>query len=182
MLNFRLVKSGVDVGPILAELDRQPEIWGEQTGRQRISVQREARAVPIRGLRKSRIRGRPRRDVHESRFTTLSRRVPHAVAFIRAFAEEVGGELSRAKIVSLPPGQRVYLHRDRGDYYAERDRYHLCLRSEGSLLRCGDEEVRMKPGELWWFDNKEEHEAYNDTGSDRVHLIFDLRPIASPER
>jgi aspartyl/asparaginyl beta-hydroxylase (cupin superfamily) len=43
-------------------------------------------------------------------------------------------------------------------------------------MRCGDEEIAMHEGELWWFDNKEEHEARNDSDHDRIHLIFDLEP------
>jgi quercetin dioxygenase-like cupin family protein len=43
-------------------------------------------------------------------------------------------------------------------------------------MRCGDEENTMHTGELWWFDNKEVHEARNDGTTDRVHLIFDLEP------
>ena len=43
-------------------------------------------------------------------------------------------------------------------------------------MRCGDEEVTMREGELWWFDNKEEHEARNESDHDRIHLIFDLEP------
>ena len=86
-------------------------------------------------------------------------------------------EVSRAKIVNLPPGGRVYPHIDRGEYYRYRDRYHLVLRSpHGSWLRAGDETVRMAEGELWWFDNKEMHEAMNDGDADRIHFIFDLLP------
>ena len=60
-----------------------------------------------------------------------------------------------------------------------RDRYHLVLRSAaGSWLKAGDEEVRMREGELWWFDNKQMHEAMNDGDQDRIHMIFDLLPRA----
>jgi len=51
---------------------------------------------------------------------------------------------------------------------------HLVLKSTaGSWLRAGDEEVTMREGELWWFDNKAVHEAWNK-GGDRIHLIFDV--------
>ena len=138
-----------------------------------VAVQREADAIPIRGLRKSKIGDRKRRDVHASRYTTLSQSFPAVVAFIESFAEDEGGKLGRAKIVRLRPGTRVLPHRDRGEYYARRDRYHLILRSAGSWMRCGDEEVAMHEGELWWFDNKEEHEARNESQRDRIHLIFE---------
>ena len=105
-----------------------------------------------------------------------SQSFPAVVAFIESFAEDEGGKLGRAKIVRLRPGTRVLPHRDRGEYYARRDRYHLILRSAGSWMRCGDEEVAMREGELWWFDNKEEHEARNESHGERIHLIFDLEP------
>jgi aspartyl/asparaginyl beta-hydroxylase (cupin superfamily) len=95
---------------------------------------------------------------------------------MEGFARRLGGTLGRAKIVNLPPGRRVLAHVDRGDYYARRDRYHLVVESDGCRMRAGDEEVVMGRGELWWFDNKAEHEAWNETASPRIHLIFDVEP------
>jgi ABC-type multidrug transport system fused ATPase/permease subunit len=179
MKNFRRIQEKTDITPILEELARQPEAWHAQPGRQRIAVQREAESIPIRGLRKTAIGERKRRDVHESRYTTLSQRFLSVVAFIEDFADEQGAALGRAKIVRLPPGAQVFPHRDRGKYYACRDRYHLVLQSPGSWMRCGGEEVTMREGELWWFDNKQEHEARNDSEHDRIHLIFDLEPLGA---
>ena len=72
--------------------------------------------------------------------------------------------------MKLKPLGRVYRHFDRGEYYRIRDRYHLVLQSEaGSLLTSGDEQMRMQEGELWWFDNKKFHEAYNLSEQPRIH-------------
>jgi aspartyl/asparaginyl beta-hydroxylase (cupin superfamily) len=180
--NFRKLKEHVDVLPIVTELECQPEAWLAQTGRQRVRVQREALAIPIRGLRRSKRMGRDRRDVHESRYTTLSRSFPAVRRFIEAVADELDATLSRAKIFSLPPAARVHAHVDRGAYYACRDRYHLVIESAGCPMRAGDEVVVMRPGELWWFDNKTDHEAWNDSDSPRIHLIFDLEPGRSEAR
>lgn len=179
MKNFTLIKTKIDVLPLLEELQRLPNPWDQHTGRQnKIKVQREACSIPLRGIVKSKIMGRKRFDVHESRFTTLSRQFPEAMAFIQDFAVETDGEISRAKLVNLPPGNRVYSHIDRGDYYKIRNRYHLILSTgpDGSYLKAGDESVRMKAGELWWFNNKAPHESHNDSTQDRIHLIFDLLP------
>ena len=176
MKNFRLIRKGVDVTSLLAEIDQRPEAWLEQTGRQAIRVQAAALAIPIRGLRKSKIRGRKRRDVHESRYTTISRSFQNVRRFIEEFAMEIDAKLARAKIVNLPPGKRVLAHRDRGEYYACRNRYHLVLDSAEAWMRAGDEEVSMCSGELWWFDNKAVHEAWNSSEHRRIHLIFDLEP------
>ena len=174
------MKQHVDVQPFLREIAAEADAWDLSTGRQdKIAVQREAESIPLRGLVKSKIGERKRRDVHESRYTTASQRFAIARAFLESFAAEQDAELGRAKIVRLMPGRRVYPHTDRGAYYRLRDRYHLVLQSStGSYLKSGDEEVRMQEGELWWFDNKAVHEAHNDGDAERIHMIFDLLPRA----
>ena len=155
MRYFRLMRAGVETAPFLAELSALSDAWSIATGRQdKVQVQREALAVPLRGVRRSAIGERARRDVHESRWTSTSAAFPHARAFLKRFSDQLGSELGRAKLVLLPAGRRVYPHVDRGDYYKLRNRYHLVLSStDGSWLRAGDEEITMREGELWWFDN-----------------------------
>jgi aspartyl/asparaginyl beta-hydroxylase (cupin superfamily) len=184
MKNFKLLRSDVAVGPLLRALSSVDAAWDLQTGRQeKVRVQREALAVPIRGLRKSCQYGRARRDVQESRWTSGSARFPLIRHFLESVAEDLDCDLGRAKLVALPAGRRVYPHIDRGRYYQLHDRYHLVLRSSlGSWLRAGDEEVRMQEGELWWFDNRQIHEAHNDGEEDRIHLIFDLLSPANREK
>ena len=106
-----------------------------------------------------------------------------ARAFLEDVSTELDADLSRAKIVCLPAGKKVYPHIDRGEYYRFRGRYHFVLKSSaGSWLKAGDEEVRMHEGELWWFDNDQMHEAFNDGDQDRVHIIFDLLPAGMRAR
>ena len=178
MQYFKCLKSDVDTAPFLAEIEGVTKAWDASTGRQdKIAVQREAKAIPLRGLRKSAIGNRARRDVHESRWTTGSKDYPLARAFLEKFANEQDSILGRAKIVCLPAGKRVYPHIDRGLYYRVRNRYHFVLTStDGSWMKAGDEEVRMQQGELWWFDNDQMHEANNDGDRDRIHMIFDMLP------
>lgn len=178
MKYFRLMKKNVDVQPFLNEIASIEGAWEQSTGRQdKIAVQREAEAIPLRGLVKSKIGDRKRRDVHESRYTSGSKKFLVARAFLESFAAEQDAELGRGKIVRLMPGRRVYPHIDRGEYYRLRDRYHLILQSaSGSYLKAADEEVRMAEGELWWFDNNQMHEAYNDGDVERIHIIFDMLP------
>lgn len=47
------------------------------------------------------------------------------------------------------------------------------------MLRAGDEELSMRTGELWWFDNKTLHCARNESDQPRTHLVFDLKPKVS---
>lgn len=55
------------------------------------------------------------------------------------------------------------------------DRFHICLQSEpGTIFRCGDEQVYMAPGEVWWFQNLETHSVENHSGAERIHLVADI--------
>lgn len=176
MKNFQLIRDSIDVDPYLQEIAAVPNAWDLNSGRKtKIKVQREADAIPIRGMRKSMANGRKPRDVHESRFTNTSKNFPKIRELLTSIADELDSELSRARIVKLPPGGKVYAHIDRGEYYRERDRYHLVFQTApGNTLTCADEELHMRVGELWWFDNKKDHAAENASTEDRIHFIFDL--------
>ncbi|MCC6923877.1 MAG: aspartyl/asparaginyl beta-hydroxylase domain-containing protein [Nitrosomonas sp.] len=178
MLYFKLIKNYVDTTAIRQELITHDDAWLKETGRQeRAPAQKDTNAIPLRGLKRSAICGRRRRDVHESRYTSISTRFPETVRLLESLATEFDGELGRAKLARVPPGKKVLPHVDRGEYYRSRDRYHLVIRSEkGSPLQAGGEEIRMQEGELWWFNNNALHAAHNDSHDNRVHLIFDVLP------
>ncbi|MBW4562288.1 MAG: aspartyl/asparaginyl beta-hydroxylase domain-containing protein [Mojavia pulchra JT2-VF2] len=102
---------------------------------------------------------------------------PVVMNWVEEFVAEIGGELGRVNIVRLAPKGRVYSHIDHGEYYRLRDRYHLVLQSQsGSWMKCGSEEAVMHKGELWWFDNKQPHEAFNPSEQWRIHIIFNVLP------
>lgn len=178
MKHFKLVKSGIDVRPFRSEIEAVPEAWELSTGRKdNVTVQREAEAIPIRILARAPDDPRKNWDIQHSRWASVSKRFPVIRSFLAAFAAEQVAELSRARLVRLPPGARVYSHFDRGEYYRLRDRFHLIIQgSAGSYLQAGREKVSMKEGELWWFNNKKTHEAWNEGEEDRIHFIFDLLP------
>jgi len=181
MRHFKLIRKNVDTSAVRQELIAHDDAWLVETGRQiRAPAQKDTNAIPLRGLRRSAICRRRRRDVHESRYTGISTRFPETVQLIESLAIELGGELGRAKLAQVPPGKKVLPHVDRGEYYRLRNRHHLVIRSEtGSPLQAGGEEVRMQEGELWWFDNHVLHAAHNDSTANRVHLIFDVLPRES---
>ena len=179
MRHFTNIARGVDIEPLLAELDAAPEMWLADTSRQRnIRCQRNTRNIFLRAPRKPLPPGaKNANDVHESRIARSARKFPRTLAYCENVAENLGGTLGRATLVALLPHARVFPHVDAGAYYRIRDRFHLVLMSTGgSLLAAGDEEVVMRPGELWAFNNKARHWADNPSGEPRVHLIFDVLP------
>jgi hypothetical protein len=173
---FKLIRSDIDVAPLLEEVRSQENAWLIDTARQdKIRAQRDTNTIFL-----SSAVHRP--DLHinenqECRLTSVARNFPGALAFMADFAQEMNSHLSRATIVRLKPKSQVFRHIDAGSYYFLRDRFHLVLQSAtGSVLMSGGEEVRMREGELWWFDNKQYHESYNESDEWRIHYIFDLLP------
>ncbi len=175
---FKLIHSGIDVAPLLEEVQAQEQAWLLNTSRQdKIRVQRDTNTIFLSGPV-----AQPDLNVNEnqeSRLTPVSKLFPKALAFMTGVAEQRNAQLSRATIVRLKPKSQVSRHIDIGSYYLIRDRFHLVLYSSaGSVLMSGGEQVRMQQGELWWFDNKQYHEAYNESDEWRIHYIFDLLPVA----
>lgn len=175
--HFKLINPAVDLHPLLAELDANAHHWLRDTSRQeRIKVQRETHSIYLRSALKPFPAGVTHgNDVQESHCTAIAQHFPQILGWTEAVAASLGGELGRVTLVRLAPHGRVYRHIDHGEYYRWRDRYHLVLKSSaGSVLGAGEEWVRMQPGELWWFNNKAPHEAYNESDDWRIHLIFDV--------
>lgn len=174
--HFCLIRAGISVDPFLRELSSREHVWLYDTRRQdQLRTQRHTNSIFLRSLVEH--PGLGADDTHSSQLTVLAPMFPVAVGFVELIAKKLGGELSRAQIVRLQPKSRVGRHIDKGEYYRYRDRFHLVLHSAaGSVLIAGDEQVRMQAGELWWFDNKVPHEAYNESDEWRTHLIFDVLP------
>jgi hypothetical protein len=169
MKYFKLIRSGIDVAPLLEEVRSHEQAWLIDTGRQdKIRVQRETNTIFLSVAVR-----RPDLNINEnqeSRLTSVSRNFPRALAFMTEFAQEANCHLSRATIVRLKPKSQVFRHIDEGSYYFLRDRFHLVLQSStGSVLMSGGEQVCMREGELWWFDHKQYHESYNESGDWRIH-------------
>ncbi len=174
---FQQLKQKVNIAPIMAEITEKSPLWFYDTSRQqKLAPQQETQSIFLRRAVKPFPVGiENARDVHESCPTEVAKEFPVVMNWVEDFVAEIGGELGRVNIVRLAPKGRVYSHIDHGEYYRLRDRYHLVLQSpSGSWMKCGSEEVTMHEGELWWFDNKQPHEAFNPAEEWRIHLIFDV--------
>ncbi|MEO8296355.1 MAG: aspartyl/asparaginyl beta-hydroxylase domain-containing protein [Burkholderiales bacterium] len=103
--------------------------------------------------------------------------LPQARPLIFGLMARVEGEqLGRCLITRLKPGACITPHCDGGAPATFYDRFHILLQSQpGALFRAGDEQVQMKAGEVWWFDNTQEHEVRNHSSDDRITMIVDIR-------
>jgi hypothetical protein len=111
----------------------------------------------------------------ESEDTRAGEHLPALVDLCRAACDRIGvKELGRVMLVELAPGGHIDAHFDDGAYAAHYERFHLVLQSDaGNTFTCGGETIHMKPGELWKFDHRTEHEVHNASARPRIHLIID---------
>jgi orotate phosphoribosyltransferase len=178
MTNFRLIAADPDIKALQEEILRQPQMWTLNTARQdKLAVQRETESIFLRSAKRPENSAVALEDTHDSARTQHAKHYPLTMQWLEAFSREHKGVLSRVLLARLRPRGQVYRHFDQGEYYRLRDRYHLVIWSpSGSHMTCGEEEVGMRQGELWWFDNKKPHESFNRSDEERIHLIFDLLP------
>lgn len=188
MNNFQRITGGIDVMQLLLAIKRRPELWKEDT------YLRDYPQGPFKQIESIMLRF-PVKSVHETEealkdhVTAASydqhenvdypayKLLPEARPIVMNLMAYVGGErLGRVMINKIAPGGVIYPHADtpaHADYYS---RFHVVLQSQpGVVFRAGDEQVYMGTGEIWWFDNKQEHEVINNSADDRIHMVIDIR-------
>ncbi|KVX62470.1 aspartyl/asparaginyl beta-hydroxylase domain-containing protein [Burkholderia stagnalis] len=190
MRNFLKIADGANVLPLLNVIYRKPDLWkaddflrkfpqgpfGETDTiylRFQDHVQIESDAE-LELYKQNKLAGH---DLHECPWRAEINELPEARNHIMALATAMSAtRLGRCMINRIKPGGRIFPHADSEWHASYWDRYHIVLQSEpGNVFRCGDEQVHMRPGEIWWFQNAIEHEVLNNSGEDRIHLIVDLR-------
>ena len=82
-------------------------------------------------------------------------------------------KIQRAALIKLLPAQKVLRHIDRGEWFKQTKRYHLCLQG-AYRYEVGDEFINVEPGMVFTFDNQIEHGTFNLKNQDRITLMFDV--------
>ena len=190
MQNFLKIADGLNVTPLLNALYRKPQLWKTddflrkfpqgpfgETDTVYLRFQDHVKVDTDEELalyQQNKLAGH---DLHECPWRPEINELPEARSHIMALMQSLGAtRLGRCMINRIVPGGRIFPHAD-SKWHAEYwDRYHLVIQSEpGNVFRCGDEQVWMRPGELYWFQNALEHEVTNNSAEDRIHLVMDLR-------
>lgn len=192
MRNFLRIAENIDVLPVLHEIAARPHLWNRHTVRtfHEQSAHRSLddivlRYNPFDGAKDDFVDAVCSR-IHVVNYPAMAE-LPLARQIVMALMGRVQGEhLGRAFISRIKPGGSIPPHTDRippaeeafpdrippASYY---DRYHVVLQSQpGTVFACGDEQVYMPPGTVWWFNNQLEHSVVNNSADDRIHLIVDI--------
>lgn len=185
MRNFLKIAEGIDFMPILHAVQRHPELWNEEKLRTTHPGTPHSEVDDIL-LRFNDLEPYRKNadaasilDEHESIFYPAWHKLPQVRPIIFDLMRRVEGiRLGRVLITRLAPGKAITPHVDGGSHAEYFDRYHVILQNNpGSMFRAGNEQVCMRPGEVWWFDNAQEHEVINNSIDDRLTMIIDVRGV-----
>lgn len=191
MRNFLKMASGINILGLLHSVQRQPELWNENKLRTTHSLSPHTEVDDIwlrfndlaphknKADEKGLSEYSPLMDEHESIFYPAWFKLPEAQEIIFDLMRIVRGiRLGRVLITRLAPGKKISPHVDGGSHAAYYERYHCMLQNNpGSIFRAGNESISMKTGDLYWFDNTQEHEVINNSSEDRISLIIDIKCV-----
>ena len=186
MKHFQLITQGTDVIPLLLAIKRRPELWKEDTYLRDYpqgpfgDTETIMLRFPVKGVyetEKELQNHLSTYDQHESIDYPAYKILPEARPIIMGLMAYVGGErLGRVMINKLKPGGKIFPHCDTKDHAEYYSRFHIVLQSEpGNVFRCEDENLYMRPGEIWWFNNALEHEVINNSQDGRINIVCDIR-------
>lgn len=177
--NFKLVLDGMDTEPALKQIEENKHFWDVFTYRQEASgsAHHDTKCILLRA---------PEYFTAESIYTDLeaantlpSEVLSESTKLVNDLLNVLKADkLGRVMLVSLKPDGHIDRHFDSGEYSDFYDRFHIVLSSEdGNEFECGDELVKMKPGEVWIFNHHLEHEVHNYSDKERIHIIVDVHLV-----
>ena len=178
MADIVVLKSGLDVTPVLTQLSEYADDWNtgsKMAGTQSLLDDRWGFPAVEAGVLQL-IMGV---ITEQGQFVGDSELSKPTDAYYRhnkvreILADNGFPELERCGFLSLPVGGSVGTHIDTGDYYETRDRFHLSIQSTYNY-DVGNDGVRIEPGTLFWFDNKQPHGAKNVGDDVRITFVFDV--------
>lgn len=177
MRNFLKIAEGVETLSIVQAIQRQPGLWNAHNLRTTYpdTPHREVDDILVffNDLENPEAVINDREVKPFPAWSLLPQLRPMLFNLMRAVE---GVQLGRVIISRMAPGRQIYPHADGGAPATWYERYQVALQSlPGVLFRAGDETVQMRTGELWWFDNTQEHQVVNNSADDRLALIVDIR-------
>ncbi len=188
MMNFQLLPS-IDPTKLLMKIKQNPDLWKEDTflrdypqgpfGEIESIMLRfpEKRVFEQEEELEKYKRGESCFDQHESIDYPAYSILSEARPLVMGLMAYVGGErLGRVMINKIASGGRIYPHADTPEHTDYYTRFHIVLQSgAGCFIRAGDEQLDMRTGQVFWFNNKLEHEVVNNSDADRISMVIDIK-------
>lgn len=182
MKNFLQLANGVDVLPLLQQLQRQPDLWDEITLRTKHpgTAHSEVSDILVRFNRipteQTELFNSVVDDCECIPFRAW-KELPAIRPLIFDLMRRVEAvRLGRVIITKLPPGKVITPHVDGGAPATYYQRYQIALQClPGNIFKIENEEVGFNSGDVWQINNRAEHSVINNSADDRIVMIVDLK-------
>lgn len=181
MRNFQLLANNVITQPLMLELQRQPDLWDENTLRTKHPGTAHSQVSDIwlwfNAIPKTQNQIFKVVDDREVIQYRAWKDLPSARPIIFALMRQVEAvRIGRVIITRLPPGKQITPHKDGGAPATYFQRYQIALQClPGNSFNIGEETVSFASGDIWHINNREIHSVINNSREDRIVMIADLR-------
>jgi hypothetical protein len=178
-MRFVQIASGVDTVPALLQLARAAHLWDRNPERRLYagSPHTAMTDITVRYMPESEVTLESRRLEHRNVFWPAWHELPALRPMVFALMARVGAvELGSILLTKLRPGGVIQPHTDAGNWAPLyfNCKAHVTLYGS-SVSRCEDEEVIMRQGDVWTFDNLLAHSVANNGDCDRICCIVSMR-------
>lgn len=182
MKNFERISLVVDVEPLIAEIEKNPQLWDVHTARKASpgSPHSQMSDIWVRYNDFSRL-GPNFNDEHVPVWYPAWDDLPALKQIVFDLMTVVRGEmLGGILITRIPPNMGIDRHIDTGWHVNYYEKFYVSLKNNpGAKFIChtdGDQEsLEPEPGSIWLFDNRKPHSVENNSNQERMTLIVCIR-------
>lgn len=171
---------GLNVAPMVAAIQRHPELWNEHKERtdSYVSPHGNIDDIWLRYNAYENYKGDREEfnNEHESVWYPSADIIPIKPLVDRVMDLVGDGELGGVLITRIPPGGKCLPHVDAGWHASYYEKFAVQL--EGGLdqsFNFDGESFSALAGDLYWFDNSNEHWVDNDSENNRMTLIVCIK-------
>lgn len=183
MKNFLRIGS-VDVGPLMLELQRQPELWNRDPERLwKGSPHDQTDDIWLRFGAKAELATKGFKDDHTSVWYPAFYALPSARKLIFELMARVEGErLCGVLIYRVPAGKEIRVHTDAGAWHADStEKFNFSLQSQPGCAFYYPEDgeaMTSNTGDVYWFRNTVPHGVRNESAEDQIIMTVCIQTHA----
>lgn len=169
------VGTGVNIGPLLWALQSNPQLWDAIDGRTATPESPHHGTHDIWCRYADQATQQPDGS-HESMWYPPANVLPIKMLCEMLMIRTNGVKLGGVLITKIPPGAAVKPHTDPGWHARYYDKFAVQVASHPLQAFCfDDEQLTTRPGDVFWFDNSQEHWVTNESDEARITLIVCIR-------